>query len=99
MLSLQKQNKYIKRRIQLPNGYWADVVFELAEINGKIVAKAISGKLVDQNVVVKDEIISLPVYFERETFKPIVSPFFAEAEVLVKDLCFVVAQPTRAPNL
>jgi len=104
MLAIQKQpvctgrQKYIERKIKLPNGSWANVVFELVEVNGKIVAKAIAGKIIQQSPIVKDEVLSLPVYFERETFKPIVSPFFAEAEVLVKDLCFVVAQPTRAPN-
>jgi hypothetical protein len=98
MLAIQKQSKYINRRIQLPNGYWADVVFELVDVNGKIVAKAISGKIIGQNIVVNDEVLSLPVYFERETFKPIISPFFSETEVLIKDLCFVVTQPTRAPN-
>ena len=98
MLSLQKQSKFIKKAIQLPNGSWALVVFELIEVNGKIVAKAVCGKLIQENVITQDEILALPVYFEKETFKPIVSPFFAEVVTLLKDLSFIVSQPTRAPN-
>jgi len=99
MLSLQKQSKFINKTIQLPNGSLALVVFELFEVNGKIVAKAVCGKLIEENLVTQEEILSLPVYFERENFKPIVSPFFAEVISLIKDLSFVVAQPTRAPNI
>lgn len=117
MLSLQKQpvcravlgtgrSKFIKKAVRLPNGSWALVVFELQEINGKIVAKAVCGKLIpcseqnrgEENIVTQDEVLALPVYFEKETFKPIVSPFFADIINVVKDLSFVVAQPTRAPN-
>jgi hypothetical protein len=98
MLSLQKQSKFIKKTITLPNGSLALVVFELVEINGKIVAKAVCGKLIEENVITQEKVLALPVYFETETFKPIVSPFFADVLSLVKDLSFVVAQPTRAPN-
>ncbi len=99
MLALQKQSKFIKKTITLPNGSLALVVFELTEINGKITAKAVCGKLIEENVITQEEVLALPVYFETETFKPIVSPFFADILSLVKDLSFVVAQPTRAPNL
>ena len=44
MLAIQTQPKYIKRTVQLPNGSWALVVFELVEINGKITAKAVCGR-------------------------------------------------------
>ena len=98
MLSLQKQSKFIKKTIQLPNGSWALVIFELVEINGKIVAKAICGKLIEENIITQEEILSLPVYFEIETFKPIVSPFFADSIKLIRDLSFVKSQPARAPN-
>jgi hypothetical protein len=98
MLSLQKQSKFIKKTITLPNGSLALVVFELVEINGKIVAKAVCGKLIEENVITQEEVLALPIYFETETFKPIASPFFADVLSLVKDLSFVVAQPTRAPN-
>ena len=99
MLSLQKQSKFIKKTIQLPNGSWAYVVFELIEINGKITAKAVCGKLIQENITVQEEILALPVYFETETFKPIVSPFFADIFNVVKDLSFTTCQNTRAPNL
>ena len=98
MLSLQKQSKFIRKTIQLPNGSWALVVFELIEVNGKILAKAICGKLIQENIVTQEEILALPVFFEKETFKPIVSPFFADFFNVVKDLSFVVTQPTRAPS-
>jgi len=99
MLSLQKQSKFIKKIIQLPNGVWAHVVFELIEVNGKMVAKAICGKLIEENIITQEEVLALPVYFETETFKPIVSPFFADAINLLKDLSFTTCQNTRAPNL
>ena len=98
MLSLQKQQKYIKRQVTLPDGSLALVVFELIEVNGKIVAKAICGKLIQESCVSQEEVLALPVYFETETFKPIVSPFFADIFNVVKDLSFVVTQPTRAPS-
>ena len=97
MLSLQKQSKYIKRQVTLPDGSLALVVFELVEINGKVVAKAIFGKRIENNIS-QEEILALPVYFETETFKPIVSPFFAEIKNIVKDLSFTTCQNTRAPN-
>ena len=98
MLSLQKQSRYIKKQVTLPDGTLALVVFELVEINGKIVAKAICGKRIEETIISQEEILALPVYFETETFKPIVSPFFAEIKSIVKDLSFIVSQPIRAPG-
>jgi len=98
MLSLQKQQKFIKKTIQLPNGSWALVVFELLEVNGKIVAKAVCGKIIDENIISQEEILALPVYFEKQNFLPITSPFFADIQELIKDLSFVISQPPRAPN-
>ena len=99
MLALQKQSKYIKRQVTLPDGSLALVVFELVEINGKIVAKAICGKRLEENIFAQEEILALPIYFEKETFKPIASPFFANIINLIKDLSFVTSQPARAPNM
>ncbi len=98
MLSLQKQQKFIKKTIQLPNGSWALVVFELLEVNGKIVAKAVCGKIIEENIISQEEILALPVYFEKQNFLPITSPFFADIQELIKDLSFVISQPPRAPN-
>ena len=98
MLSLQKQQKFIKKTIQLPNGSWALVVFELLEVNGKIVAKAVCGKIIEENIISQEEILALPVYFEKQNFLPITSPFFADVFNLIKDLSFVTSQPARAPN-
>jgi len=99
MLSIQKQPRYIERKIQLPNGSWALVVFELLEVNGKIIAKAIGAKFIDESVVLgKEEILALPVCCETQNILPLVSPFFAEVEFILKDLSFVVTQPARAPN-
>jgi hypothetical protein len=101
MLSLQKQSKFIKKTITLPNGSLALVVFELTEVNGKIIAKAVCGKILGQenSSVECSEVLALPVYFESKSVEPIVSPFFADVINLVKDLSFVVSQPSRAPNL
>ena len=108
MLSLQKQSKFIKKTITLPDGSLALVVFELTEVNGKIVAKAVCGKILGQatkngvpsrgKIYSQEEILALPVYFERESVEPIISPFFADVINLVKDLSFVVSQPIRAPG-
>lgn len=109
MLAIQKQSKFIKKTITLPNGSLALVVFELTEVNGKIVAKAVCGKLIEETTKngvpsrgktsSQEEILALPGYVEIETIEPIVSPFFADALKLVKDLSFVISQPSRAPNL
>jgi len=98
MLAIQKQSKFIKKTIQLPNGSWALVVFELLEVNGKIVAKAVCGKIIEDNIISQEEILALPVYFEKQNFLPITSPFFADVLNLIKDLSFVISQPSRAPN-
>ncbi len=96
MLAIQKQKQFIEREVQLPNGSWAVVVFELIEKNGKVTAKAISLKAIEQKVE-KSEIIALPVYVESQNIAPVVSPYFAEIKTLLKDLSFVISQPTRAP--
>lgn len=97
MLALQKQSKFIEKKIQLPNGEWALVVFEISEVGGKFVAKAVSGHLIE-NTVAKEEVLALPVFIDTQSIAPIESPFFADVEALIKDLSFVVTQPARAPN-
>jgi hypothetical protein len=99
MLSIQKQPKFLRKTMRLPNGQVALVVFELTEINGNITARAVYGKILGQNNVSSNEkIIALPVYFERQTIKPLVSPFFSYVSSLLKDLSFITSQSTRAPN-
>ena len=90
--------KYIQKTVQLPNGSWALVVFELIEINGKITAKAVCGKILGEKCFNKEDILALPAYFERETIAPIVSPFFPYIPFLLKDFAFIISQPTRAPS-
>ena len=99
MLAIQTQPKYVKKTVQLPNGSWALVVFELVEVNGKVTAKAICGKILGNTSVKCDEVIALPIYFESESVPPVVSPFFTKVESILKDLSFVVSQPSRAPNI
>ena len=98
MLALQTQPKYIRKAVQLPNGSWALVVFELVEVNGKIIAKAISGKILGEECFDQEVVLALPAYFERESVEPVVSPFFTEVQNILKDLSFVISQPARAPN-
>ncbi len=97
MLSLQKQPKYVRKTVKLPNGSLALVVFELIELNGKITAKAVYGELLSQEVA-KSETLALPVYFETQHIAPVISPFFSEVKSFLKDLSFVITQPSRAPN-
>lgn len=99
MLALQKQLKFIKKIIKLPNGEFADVVFELIEVNGKIIAKAVSGKIIEaQSIVVKEEVLCLTGCSENTSFKPVASPFFENIEIILKDLSFITSQPARAPS-
>jgi hypothetical protein len=93
MLTLRQQPKYLKKKVQLPNGNWALVVFELQGNTWKAVYGEIIGAKISRS-----EILALPAYFEAQHITPIVSPFFAEVKELVKDLAFVVTQPTRAPG-
>ncbi|MFA6226990.1 MAG: hypothetical protein WC631_00680 [Candidatus Paceibacterota bacterium] len=97
-LSTSWQAKYIRKAVQLPNGSWALVVFELVEVNGKIVAKAVCGKILGEKCFDQEVILALPAYFERETIEPIVSPFFSYISTLVKDLAFITCQQPRAPT-
>lgn len=97
MLSLQKQSKFIEKKVQLPNGAWALVVFEVTELGGKFVAKAVSGHIIE-NTVAKEEVLALPVFINTQSIAPVESPFFSDVEALIKDFSFVLTQPTRAPS-
>ena len=96
MLSVQKQPKYVTKTLQLPNGQWATVLFELVEQQGKIIAKAISAELIEQSIA-SVEVVALPTFSVKQTIEVIVSPFFSSIESVLKDLSFVISQPTRAP--
>ncbi len=95
MLTLQTKNQYLKKKIQLPSGEWAFVVFELQGNTWK----AVYGEILEQKFSdFKEKIFALPAYFESQHIAPIISPFFSEVKTLVKDLAFIVTQPSRAPN-
>ena len=98
MLAVQKQQKYIQKAVQLPNGAWALVVFELVEHNGQIIAKAVSGKLLADTKIEKDDVLCLPSIKSPAEFVPI-RYFTSEVlESFLKDFSFVISQPTRAPS-
>ncbi len=97
MLAVQKQHGYARKMVTLPNGAKAFVVFELTEINGKITAKAVFIKVLEQ-AVEKNPVMFISGGAEKKTVKPIVSPFFAEVENIFKNFSFTVSQPTRAPD-
>jgi hypothetical protein len=99
MLAVQKQPQYIQKTVQLPNGTWALVVFELVERNGHIVAKAVSGKLLSEQKIVKEEILCLPCIKTPADFLPIKSIFSNLVSNFSKDFSFIISQPTRAPSL
>ena len=84
--------------MRLPTGELALVVFELIEINGKVIAKAVYGEILHSSVPAQETMVALPVYFERQNIVPVVSPFFSYVSKLVKDFSFVTSQSTRAPN-
>jgi hypothetical protein len=98
MLAIQKSQKYIQKAVQLPNGAWVMVVFELIERNGQIVAKAVSGKMLDDVQVEKKEVLCLPCIKTPADFLPIKSIFSDLVSSFSKDFSFVMSQPTRAPS-
>ena len=97
MLAIQKQPKYIEKAVQLPNGAWALLVFELVERNGQIVAKAVSGKILGEKLV-KEETLCLPCVKTPADFLPIKSIFSDLVSNFSKDFSFIMSQPTRAPS-
>jgi hypothetical protein len=97
MLAIQKSNKYIQKAVQLPNGAWALVTFELVELNGKIIARAVAGQLIPEAKEEK-EILYLPCIKSPKEFIP-VRLFTSEIlHSFLKDFSFIVSQPTRAPS-
>lgn len=98
MLAIQPQQKYFTKIVTLPNGLKAFVVFELVEHNGQIIAKAISGKIIDKAVPTEEK-LCLPCSKVSNIVTSIVSPFFANLEILTRDLSFITCAQTRAPNL
>ena len=97
MLAIQKQPKYIQKAVQLPNGAWALVVFELVERDGQIVARAVSGKLLGEQIT-KEEVLCLPCVKTPADFLPIKSFFSNVVSNFSKDFSFIMSQPTRAPS-
>lgn len=99
MLAIQKQPKYIQKAVELPNGAWALVVFELVEINGKIIARAVSGKILEGAKAEKEEILCLPCIKTPVEFIPLQSTFYNLQSTFSHDFSFIMSQPTRAPSL
>ena len=97
MLAIQKSNKYIQKAVQLPNGAWVLVVFELFEQGGKIIARAVSGKLLGEEIV-KEEVLCLPCVKSPVNFVPVRSTFYDLLSTLSRDFSFIMSQPTRAPS-
>ena len=73
--------------------------FELSEVGGKITAKAISGKILESQAPIAEEILALPVFITSDHVVPLTSPYFADIEAIIKDLSFITTQPTRGPDL
>jgi len=97
MLAIQKQPKYLEKAVHLPNGAWALVIFELVEENGHVIARAVSGKILNEKIV-KEKTLCLPVIKSPTEFLPILSTFnFIDFINLSTDFSFVMSQPTRAP--
>ena len=98
MLAIQKRNKYIQKAVQLPNGAWALVVFELIERDGQIVARAVSGKILGDTEASQSETLCLPCVKTPVDFLPIKSIFCDLVSNFSKDFSFIMSQPTRAPS-
>ena len=98
MLAIQKSKKYIQKAVELPNGAWALVVFELVEQDGKIIARAVSGKILDGAKTEKEEVLCLPCIKSPTEFIPVKSIFSSLVSSFSKDFSFITCQVTRAPN-
>jgi hypothetical protein len=98
MLELKKQNQYIEKMVELPNGAWALVLFELVEKNGKIIARAVSLKKINDIPSENSEILCLPCIKTPIEFLPIRSIFYSILDTFSRDYSFVKSQPTRAPS-
>jgi len=93
MLAIQKQPKYLRKTVRLPDGSLALVVFELQGTTWR----AISGQIIPE-AVSSNDILCLDGSQNNQLVLPVKSPYFAEIENLFKNLSFIVSQPTRAPN-
>ncbi|MEI6190807.1 MAG: hypothetical protein WCP24_00380 [bacterium] len=96
MLAIQKQPNYLRKTVQLPNGAWALVTFELVELNGKIIARAVSGTLIP-DLKKEEEVLCLPCIKSPAEFVPVKSIFSNLVSTFSKDFSFIMSQPTRAP--
>lgn len=99
MLAVQTSPKYIEKAVQLPNGAWALVVFELVERNGQIVARAVSGKMLSDISAEKEAVLCLPAVKSPVEFIPVVSIFSDLVSNFTRDFSFMTCAVTRAPNL
>jgi hypothetical protein len=81
----------------MPNGAWVLVVFELVEKEGKIIARAVSGKLLNKEIV-KEEVLCLPCVKSPAEFVPVRSTIYSLLSTFSRDFSFVMSQPTRAPS-
>lgn len=97
MLVVKKPAQFIKKAVQLPNGAWAMVVFELVERDGHIIAKAVSGKLLE-SFNGGSATMCLPCIKSSIHFTPVKSIFYNFVSTLTKDFSFMSCQNTRAPN-
>jgi hypothetical protein len=96
MLQVQKQQQYVEKIMQLPNGNWAAVIFALTEYGSKVTAKAISYRLIEAPI--EEAVIALPVLSQKSNIVIEKSPYFSDIEAILKDLSFVTSQPTRGPD-
>ncbi len=94
MLAIQKQPQYLKKKVRLPNGSLALVVFELQGNTWK----AVYGEILEAKIS-QSEILALPAHFESQHILPVISPYFSHLEIFVRNLFFVFAQPVRGPDL
>ena len=97
MLAIQKQPNYLRKTVQLPNGAWVLVTFELVELNGKIIARAVAGKLLP-DIKEEKEVLCLPCIKSPAEFVPVKSVFSNIVSAFSKDFSFMTCLVTRAPN-
>lgn len=102
MLSIQKQlvcksgSKYFERLVNLPDGKLALVVFEIVEIDGQLKARAVCGRILENNT--EEKIYALPAQIDSISIIPLKKPLFSYKYFTTKDLSFFSSQTTRAPN-
>jgi len=100
MLALQTRSQIIPKEIRLPNGKLVLGIFLVTEENGKLKARLVSIRPLEQGESFEsnEDILALPCYFETQSVLPKKSVCSEYCFKTFKDFSFLTKQFTRAPS-